>query len=66
MLFKKDRKIKNLEIMVKNRDKLIGEQELIILNLREIINSLEDENKELREQAFENAKPKRKPKTKKN
>lgn len=66
MLFKKDRKIKNLEIMVKNRDKLIREQELIILNLREIINSLEDENKELREQAFENAKPKRKPRTKKN
>lgn len=66
MLFKKDRKIKNLEAMVKNRDKLIEEQELLISNLRQIINSLEDENKELREQAFENAKPKRKPRTKKN
>ena len=73
MLFRKDRKIKNLKQMIKNREGVIDknlqtikEQELLIFNLREIINSLEEENKELREQAFENAKPKRKPKTKKN
>lgn len=64
MLFKKDKKIKNLEVIVKDKDKLIGEQELLISNLRQIINSLEDENKELREQAFENAKQKRKAKAK--
>ena len=48
MLFKKDRKIKNLEAKVKNRDEVIEknlstikEQELLIQNLKSIINSLD-------------------------
>lgn len=53
---RKDRKIANLEAKIKNRDILIGDLERIIENFRAVINSLEDENKELKEKAFENAK----------
>ena len=53
---KKDRKIANLEAKIKNRDRLIGDMERTIERFRAVINSLEDENKELREKAFEGAK----------
>lgn len=66
MLFKKDRKIRNLEAKVKNRDRLIKDQELLIVTLVGIIDSLEDDNKCLREESFENAKKSLKKKTKKN
>lgn len=44
MLFKKDRKIRNLEVMIKNRDILIGDME-------KQAKALYEENKDLR---FEN------------
>lgn len=53
---KKDRKIANLEAKIKNRDILIGDMEKTIEGLKEVINSLIDDNKELREKAFEGAK----------
>lgn len=53
---RKDRKIANLEVKIKNRDKLIGDLENTLSSLRDVINSLEDENKELREKVFENIK----------
>ena len=53
---KKDRKIANLEAKIKNRDILIGDMERLIDTLKQTIISLEDDNKELREKAFENAK----------
>ena len=53
---KKDRKIANLEVKIKNRDILIGDMERLIDTLKQTIISLEDDNKELREKAFENAK----------
>ena len=53
---RKDRKIANLEAKIKNRDILIGDMEKTIEELKEVINSLIDDNKELREKAFENAK----------
>lgn len=66
MLFKKDRKILNLQQMVKNRDevidkknKIIKEQELTIKGLEEIINSLKEDRQDMFLQSFENAKPKR-------
>lgn len=53
---RKDRKIANLEAKIKNRDILIGDMEKTIEGLKQTINSLIDDNKELREKAFENAK----------
>lgn len=53
---RKDRKIANLKAKIKNRDILIGDLERTIEGFRAVINSLKDENKELREKAFENAK----------
>ena len=53
---RKDRKIANLEAKIKNRDLLIGDMERTINGLKQTINSLIDDNKELREKAFENAK----------
>ena len=53
---RKDRKIANLEDKIKNRDILIGDLQRTIDGFRAVINSLEDENKELREQVFESVK----------
>lgn len=48
MLFKKDRKIKNLEAMVFNRDKLIGDMEEQAEVLYKEKKQLKEENADLR------------------
>lgn len=52
MFTRKDRKIANLTAMVKNRDILIGDQERLIKTMREVIDSLIEDNKSLLEQAY--------------
>ena len=62
---KKERRIKNLEVMVNGRDKLIADQEDIIANLRLMIKSLEEDLKAVKEEAYEGAKKEAKKTTKK-
>ena len=55
-MFGKKSKIAELEIKVKNRDKLIGEQQRTIECLKDVINSLEEDLKALKEEAYKTAK----------
>lgn len=48
MLFKKDRKIRNLEVMISNRDKLIGDMEEQASFLYKEKQQLKEENEDLR------------------
>lgn len=62
---KKERRIKNLEVMVNGRDKLIADQEDIIANLKLMVKSLEEDLKAVKEEAYEGAKKEAKKTTKK-
>jgi uncharacterized coiled-coil protein SlyX len=53
---KKERRIKNLEVMVNGRDKLIADQEDIIANLKLMVKSLEEDLKAVKEEAYKTAK----------
>ena len=62
---KKERRIKDLEVMVNGRDKLIADQEDIIANLKLMVKSLEEDLKAVKEEAYEGAKKEAKKTTKK-
>lgn len=53
-------RISNLKLLIAARDNFIAQQEMTIECLKEVINSLEEENQSLREVAYKTAKISRK------